>query len=121
MERIIRFATASPSKRRTRRMERAGQPRHRSHNPRGEGERAGCDQINPRRKQPGRLMVNGETRRRLGYMLSVSCRGLSVGRSEVRDQKTEGSSQRTENGEQKLELRMGSSQNIGNTFGSEHR
>src|SRR5439155_25350645 len=27
--------------------ERAGQPRHRSHNPRGESERAGCDRINP--------------------------------------------------------------------------
>jgi hypothetical protein len=28
-------------------MERAGQPRHRLHNPSGEGERAGCDRINP--------------------------------------------------------------------------
>jgi hypothetical protein len=28
-------------------MERAGQPRHRSHNPMGEGERAGGDRINP--------------------------------------------------------------------------
>src|SRR3982074_1090765 len=27
-------------------MERAGRPRHRSHNPRGEGERAGCERIN---------------------------------------------------------------------------
>jgi len=26
--------------------ERAGRPRHRSHNPRGEGERAGCERIN---------------------------------------------------------------------------
>ena len=32
---------------RTRRMERAGKPRHRSQNPRGDGERAGCDRINP--------------------------------------------------------------------------
>ena len=30
-----------------RRMERAGQPRHRSQNPRGEGERAGRDRVNP--------------------------------------------------------------------------
>jgi hypothetical protein len=28
-------------------MERAGKPRHRSYNPRSEGEIAGCDRINP--------------------------------------------------------------------------
>ena len=37
-------------------MEGAGQPRHRSHNPTGEGERAGCYRINP---SMGGL-VNGE-------------------------------------------------------------
>jgi hypothetical protein len=47
-------------------MERAGQPRHRLHNPRGEGERAGCDRINP---SIGGL-VNGE--RSFDYLLFVN-------------------------------------------------
>src|ERR1700730_6832461 len=54
--------------------------RHRSHNPRGEGERAGCDRINPRCGQPDRLMRNAfafrlsviGAREGASYPLSVS-------------------------------------------------
>jgi len=47
MGNVIRLATASPSNGGHGEWSELGQPRHRSHNPRGEGERAGRDRINP--------------------------------------------------------------------------
>jgi hypothetical protein len=52
----VRLATASPSIGGHGEWERSGQPGHRSHNPRGQGEKAGCDRVNPRRGQPNRLI-----------------------------------------------------------------